>query len=197
MPYLETYISDVWIREPIIHNDVRGSFFEVFNGPELANTLGVEFQIHQVNQSVSRKGVLRGIHLTIGSHGQAKHVSCTQGVIIDFAIDLRLESQTFGLILSQELSASNGRSLLIGPGIGHAFLAVSDSATVNYLCDTDFKPELDVQVSGFDPQFVDAIKHEGSKFGVDSYILSVQDESAMSFSEFSNSGFQLPTRKFA
>lgn len=143
MPFQPTEIDGVFLFKPRIFEDQRGIFFESFRPDSVQQETGYEFQVAQVNNSVSARGVLRGIHFKENPPGQAKFVSVNRGSIIDVVIDLRKSSPTFKKWQILELSAKNRHSLLIGKGIGHGFLAISDDTAVSYLCDTVFQPELE------------------------------------------------------
>ena len=143
MPYEKTEIEGVFLFKPKVFEDDRGHFFESFRRDVTHEETGLDFKVAQVNNSLSNKGVIRGIHFKHYPPGQTKFVSVSSGAIIDVAIDLRKSSSTFGKWQAFELSAENKSSLLLGYGIGHAFLAVHDHTQVNYLCDSVFEPELE------------------------------------------------------
>jgi len=142
MPFQETQIEGVKLFVPRVFEDERGLFYESFRHDE-ALAAGFNFNVAQVNNSVSHKGVLRGIHFKQNPPGQQKFVSVPHGAIYDAVIDLRKSSPTFGNWQGFELNDRNRHSLLIGNGIGHAFLSLEDNTAVNYLCDTVFEPSLE------------------------------------------------------
>ena len=147
MPYERAEIEGVFLFKPKVIVDPRGNFFESFRQDVTFQETGFDFKVAQVNNSLSAKGVLRGIHFKHYPPGQAKFVSVTAGAVIDVAIDLRRSSPTFGKWQAFELSAENKHSLLLGYGIGHAFLALEDNTKVIYLCDSVFEPELDYGIN--------------------------------------------------
>lgn len=147
MGFSKTDIDGVYLFEPKVFQDERGSFHETFRRDKALEETSVDFEVAQVNTSVSNKGVLRGIHFKKYPPGQAKFVSIHQGSIIDVAIDLRKSSATFGEYLAFELSAENNKSLLLGYGIGHAFLSLKDNTRVSYLCDSVFEPEIEFGIN--------------------------------------------------
>jgi dTDP-4-dehydrorhamnose 3,5-epimerase len=104
-----------------------------------------------MNCSQSNKGVLRGIHYSIAETGQAKWVSCLNGEIEDYVIDLRLKSPTFGKWKSTTLSAENGLSLIIPTGFGHAFESRSGSCVVSYALTSLYDPTTEMTISPADP----------------------------------------------
>jgi len=121
---------------PTVHRDQRGSFFESWNARTFAAALGVgeaEAPLFlQDNQSLSRCGVLRGLHYQLPPVPQGKLVRCVVGVVFDVAVDIRRSSPTFGQSVGVHLSAANHRMLWVPPGFAHGFLALSDGAEVLY-----------------------------------------------------------------
>ena len=130
-----TPIEGLYIIEPAIHGDSRGYFMETYNQRDMAETgLGMAFV--QDNQSMSTKGVLRGLHYQI-DHPQGKLVRVIKGCVFDVAVDLRKGSKTYGKWYGLELSAENKKQFYISPGFAHGFLVLSDTAEFCYKC-TDF-----------------------------------------------------------
>ncbi len=144
-------IDGAWAFTPRIHADSRGSFLEWFQAGELADVLGFPMDIAQANCSVSRRGVLRGIHFADVPPGQAKYVSCISGAILDVAVDLRVGSPGFGRWEAVRLDEESRRALLLSEGLGHAFMALTGSATVVYLCSTPYAPGREHGVHPLDP----------------------------------------------
>ena len=141
-------ISEVILIEPQVHRDGRGHFLEVYK-QSAYDALGVCFV--QENQSVSRRGVLRGIHFQKAPKEQGKVVRATDGEILDVAVDLRTSSPTFAQHVALVLSAENHRMLYVPPGFGHAFYVLSNSATVIYLTTEEYDPQLDAGILWSDP----------------------------------------------
>ena len=129
----------------------RGSFLELFRGGEFLATLGYRLEVAQANCSVSRRGVIRGIHFADVPPGQAKYVSCLSGAILDVVVDLRTGSPGYRRWEAVRLDDENRRSLFISEGLGHAFTALSDAATVVYLCSTPYAPDREHGVHPLDP----------------------------------------------
>lgn len=150
MPFEPMGISGAFIFTPVRHEDERGRFQEMFKISTLAVECGIGFDVKQVNQSVSAKGVVRGIHFAAHPQGQAKYVSCSAGRVWDVVVDIRVGSPTFGRWESVELSSENGKSVLIMQGLGHAFLALDDGAVVNYLCSEEYDPQSERQIHPLD-----------------------------------------------
>jgi dTDP-4-dehydrorhamnose 3,5-epimerase len=144
-------IEGAWMFTPQVHRDDRGSFLETFRGDEFAAALGYRLDVAQVNCSVSRRGVLRGIHYADVPPGQAKYVCCLSGAVVDVVVDLRAGSQSFGKWEAVRLDDSSRRAVFLAEGLGHGFMAVSDQATVTYLCSTPYAPGREHGVNPLDP----------------------------------------------
>ena len=170
-------IKGAWIHTPIRHNDERGHFEEQFKISQIESELGRSFVVKQVNQSVSNKGVIRGIHYTESPEGQAKYVSCPKGEIWDVVVDLRKDSPTYGQWDAVELSAENGLSVFISEGLGHAFLSLQDGSIANYLCTSEYAPGADRTFNALSERL--AITFEDS--GITEFVLSVKDSQAAFF----------------
>ena len=181
MPLKEMKIQGAWVNTPIRHGDNRGYFQEQFRLSGIIKELGRSFSVAQVNQSVSNKGVIRGIHWTDGSEGQAKYVSCPFGALWDVVVDLRKDSPTFGTWDAEIISAENGRSVLISEGLGHAFLALEDNSVANYLCSSEFNPGFDRVINPLDEMLSIGFSEEAKKFGISDFILSDKDASGEKF----------------
>lgn len=176
--YSEKKIEGVWLFEPRLFTDERGTFHEVFRYSAIAKLLGSNFDVQQVNQSTSKKGVVRGIHVTEGSAGQAKYVSCVNGAILDIVVDLRVGTPSFGTWDYEILSAQNKKVMVIPIGVGHAFVALEDGSTVNYLCSSEFNPELDKTYNIFDPTFGIDLTRIQAEYSIDKFLLSEKDSNA-------------------
>lgn len=144
-------IEGAWVFTPKVHCDDRGSFLESFRGDEVAADLGYRLDVTQANCSVSRRGVIRGLHFADVPPGQAKYVSCVRGAIIDVVVDLRVGSSTFGAWEAVQLDDQNRRSVFIAVGLGHAFMALTDECTVIYLCSTPYAPGREHGIDPLDP----------------------------------------------
>lgn len=184
MAYRAEMINGVWMFEPKEFVDSRGSFSEVFRRDEIFETTGLDFVPAQANKSISHKGVLRGIHFMKSPPGQAKYIWVNRGAIYDVAIDMRISSPTFGKSFVSELSETNRRSLLLGYGIGHAFLSLEDNTNVSYLCDRKYDPDLEMSISPFGAGIDWAAL--GKPSNITKFILSEKDLSAPEIGEFAN-----------
>ncbi len=126
-----TKIPEVFIIEPKVFGDDRGWFFESFNEKDFSAAVGHSVTFVQDNHSLSKKGVLRGIHYQM-EHTQGKLVRVIHGAVFDVAVDLRQSSKTFGQSVHVELSAHNKKQLWIPPGFAHGFLVLSETAEFLY-----------------------------------------------------------------
>jgi dTDP-4-dehydrorhamnose 3,5-epimerase len=144
-------IEGAWVYTPQVHTDDRGSFAEAFRGAEFAADLGYQLDVAQANCSVSRRGVIRGIHYADVPPGQAKYVTCMSGAILDVVVDLRADSPSFGKWEAVRLEAAARTAVFIGEGLGHAFMALTDDATALYLCSTPYAPGREHGVHPLDP----------------------------------------------
>jgi dTDP-4-dehydrorhamnose 3,5-epimerase len=125
---------------------------ETFRGAEFAAALGYELAVGQVNCSVSRRGVIRGIHYADVPPGQAKYVTCISGAALDVVVDLRVGSPGFGRWEAVYLDDKDRRAVFLAEGLGHGFMALSDQATVVYLCSTPYAPGREHGVHPLDPE---------------------------------------------
>jgi dTDP-4-dehydrorhamnose 3,5-epimerase len=133
------------------HGDDRGRFWESFRSDEVERAVGRPFPVAQANTSVSRRGVLRGIHFADVPAGQGKYISVSQGRIWDVVVDLRVGSPRFGRWDAVELGEQEPRAVLIPEGCGHGFLALEDDTAVTYLLTDIYRPGREHEVHPFDP----------------------------------------------
>lgn len=126
-------IEGLCLITPSLHKDPRGYFMESYNQKDFLE-YGIDYQFVQDNQSMSKFGVLRGLHYQI-RFSQAKLVRVLYGTVFDVAVDLRPKSLTFGKWFGVELSSDNLKQLLIPKGFAHGFLVMSDLAVFSYKCD--------------------------------------------------------------
>ena len=128
-------IEGLYIIEPAVHGDARGYFMETYNLRDMQEA-GLNMNFVQDNQSMSVKGVLRGLHYQ-KQYPQGKLVRAIRGRVFDVAVDLRTDSATYGKWYGVELSAENKKQFYISEGFAHGFLVLSDEAEFCYKC-TDF-----------------------------------------------------------
>ena len=140
MNITKTDIQGLIIIEPQIFKDSRGCFFESWNAKKFKQ-LGISEDFVQDNQSVSSKGVLRGLHFQNPPYAQAKLVRVLKGSVLDIAVDLRKNSPTYGKHVSVILSEQNNKSFFIPKGFAHGFLSLEDNTVFNYKCSDYYNKE--------------------------------------------------------
>src|SRR6516225_2602889 len=146
-----TSIGGAWTFTPALHRDDRGYFLEWFQAGELSGPLGYRPEVAQGNCSVSRRGVIRGVHFSSVPPGQAKYVTCVSGEVLDVIVDVRVGSPSYGRWEAVHLDDTSRRAVYLSEGLGHAFTAVSEEATVIYLCSTPYSPGREHGVHPLDP----------------------------------------------
>ena len=151
MNFIKTDIEGVFIIEPKVFEDARGYFFESYNEVEFKKA-GITNNFVQDNQSKSVYGVIRGLHCQLGEHAQAKLVRVLEGKVLDVAVDIRKNSQTFGKYVAVELSAENKRQLFIPRGFLHGFSVLSETAVFAYKCDNIYCKEAEFGIRYDDPE---------------------------------------------
>ncbi len=178
--YEELNIKGVWLITPDKYGDSRGYFSETFHLDEFHERTNTPFFI-QDNESLSQKGVLRGMHLQT-SYPQSKLVRCVLGRIVDVAVDLRPNSPTFGDFEMVELSNENNQQLYIPKGFAHGFCVLSDMAIVNYKVDDIYSPESECSISPFDEELALPWGEWGVK--EEQVLLSEKDKKGISLAEY-------------
>jgi len=136
----KTYIQDLVITTPSVFEDPRGYFFEAYNQAKFLEN-GINYQFIQDNQSFSKRGVIRGLHLQINPFAQAKLIRVLEGEILDVAVDFRRDSTTYGQHFSVVLSAENKKQLMVPHGFAHGFSVLSETASVLYKVDQVYHKE--------------------------------------------------------
>ena len=134
-----------------MHSDARGVFQEAYNKQTLLE-LGIDTVMVQDNQSVSQRGVLRGMHLQRKPHAMAKLVRVSHGSIQDIIVDCRPDSASYGKHLSVILTAKQGNQLFVPRGCAHGFLALEDNTVVNYKCDNYYAPQSEAGFNALSPE---------------------------------------------
>lgn len=145
-------LAGAWLIEPKVLRDARGSFIEVFRESVLHESSGRSLQIAQVSCSVSRRGVVRGVHYTDLRAGQDKYVTCIYGAALDVVVDLRVGSPTYGQWEAYQLDDVSHRAAYITAGLGHGFAVLSEEATLVYLCSSEYLSGQERCVSPFDTE---------------------------------------------
>lgn len=140
MQIRELSIAGAFEVTPRQFPDDRGVFWEWYRFDALAEAVGHPIELKQGNGSVSKRGVVRGIHFADVPPSQAKYVQVLSGAILDYVIDIRVGSPTFGQWEAVRLDTVDRRALYIAEGLGHAFVALEDNTTVTYLVTETFSP---------------------------------------------------------
>lgn len=167
----ETPLPGVLILAPHRFGDARGWFMETYSAPRMTEA-GIAVEWVQDNHSFSAaKGTLRGLHYQAPPRAQDKLVRCSRGAILDVAVDFRDGSPTFGKWVSVELTAGNGRQLLVPKGFLHGFVTLTDDTEVQYKCSDTYAPDRDGAVRWDDPRI-------GIDWGVTAPVLSDKDAKA-------------------
>ena len=183
----ETAIPGAVVVTPTQFPDDRGTFLEWFRFEPLEEALGRRFDLRQANLSVSRRGVLRGLHLAAVPPGQAKYVTAVTGAAIDYFVDVRVGSPTFGRWDSVRLDTVDRRAVFLAEGLAHAFVALEDDTTVSYLVNDVYRPGAEFGLDPLDPQIGLALP-----FPVEELVLSPKDAAAPSLAQAEADGL-LPT----
>lgn len=187
MQIRELSIPDAYEITPIKRGDDRGVFLEWYRHDLLEEAVGHSLDLRQANTSVSKKGVVRGVHFADIPPGQAKYVTAMYGAVLDFVVDIRVGSPTFGHWDSVLLDGEDRRAIYLGEGLGHAFVALTDEATVSYLVSDTYNAAREHGIDPTDPSI-------GLVFPSDigDLLLSPKDTDAPTLAEAADRGL-LPT----
>src|SRR3954451_10314049 len=175
-----TAVPDAVVLTPRQHGDDRGLFLEWFRFEQLEGA-GHQFRLAQANASVSRAGVVRGIHYADVPPGQAKYVTCVRGAVLDVVVDLRAGSPTFGAWDAVLLDDADRRVLYLAEGLGHGFCALEPDSTVVYLCNDVHRPGSEHGVHPLDPEL-------GIAWPTEAPVLSPKDAAAPTLAQARASG---------
>lgn len=181
MNIIETALPGVLILEPRRFGDERGWFMESWNRETLSG-YGIEIDFVQDNHSYSgARGTVRGLHYQAPPHAQAKLVRVAQGMVRDVAVDVRRGSTTYGHHVVVDLSAENGRQLLVPEGFLHGFATLTPKVELLYKCSAVYAPECDGAVAWDDPDL-------GIDWGIDpaTATLSEKDRAAQRFADWTS-----------
>ena len=174
-------IEGAWEITPQLHGDPRGLFTEWYRFDHLAEAVGHPLDLRQANLSVSAAGVVRGVHFADVPPGQAKYVTCVRGAVLDVVVDLRVGSPTFGRWEGVRLDDTDRAAVYLSEGLGHGFCALSDDATLAYLCSTTYNPTGEHGIHPLDPDLA-------IDWPADAPQLSAKDEQAPTLAEALASG---------
>lgn len=183
MDIRELAVPGAYEITPILRGDDRGVFLEWYRFDRLAEFVGHPLDLRQANTSVSRRGVVRGIHFADVPPGQAKYVTATRGAVLDFAVDIRVGSPTFGRWDAVRLDDIDRKAIYLGEGLGHAFVALTDDATVSYLVSDTYNPGAEHGIDPTDPVV-------GLEFPAEAgpLLLSPKDQEAPTLAEARDAG---------
>jgi len=151
MRIIRTKLEGCFILEPSVYEDDRGHFFESFNTKLFNKSTNLNIDFVQDNQSLSKFGVIRGLHFQKGDHAQAKLIRVLYGEILDVAVDLRTNSSTYGQHESIKLSSENRKQFFLPKGFAHGFSVLSKSAEVMYKCDNFYDKKSESGIIYNDP----------------------------------------------
>jgi len=168
---------------PDLHGDQRGTFLEWYRYDELSRAVGHPLTLRQANLSVSVAGVVRGIHFAMVPPGQAKYFTVPVGSLIDYVVDLRVGSPTFGEWTSLQVDDVERRAVYLAEGLGHAVYIKDGGATINYLTSEVFNPTRELTVHPLDPDIGLVFPDSG-----EAPILSERDAAAPSLAELADAG---------
>ncbi len=172
-----TPIKDLMLITPNVFTDNRGYFMETYNQKRLEKVIKTTFV--QDNESLSQKGVLRGLHFQIPPFAQSKLVRVIFGSILDVAIDIRKDSETYGKHFKHVLSAENRKQLYIPAGFAHGFLSLENNTILNYKCSDFYHKKSEASLLWNDEDL-------DINWGITDPILAEKDKLAEKFSTFEN-----------
>jgi len=181
MKFEKTGIEGAWVVHSELFDDSRGTFREWFKYSENLTVTGSNFNVAQSNFSKSNMGVIRGIHYSLNPNGQWKWVTCLAGSIFDVILDIRPNSPTFGKIESFDLSAEDGKGILIQANLGHSFQSRIDNTIVVYNITSEYDPKFEFEINPLDPEL-------RIQWPISPIIMSKKDESAPTLIELKESG---------
>jgi dTDP-4-dehydrorhamnose 3,5-epimerase len=176
MQLQKTKMKDLVIIHPDVFPDERGYFFESFH-KEKFRELGIEADFMQDNESMSMKGVLRGLHFQLPPFSQGKLVRVVRGSVLDVAVDLRKNSPTFGQWESFTISADNKLMAFVPAGFAHGFLVLEDYTIFQYKCTNYYNRESESGIIWNDPDL-------NIDWGIDNPVVSEKDLKGLYFKDF-------------
>jgi dTDP-4-dehydrorhamnose 3,5-epimerase len=182
MDVLARSIQGSLVITPRQFPDERGLFLESFRGDRLAEAVGHRLDVIQANVSVSSRGTLRGVHFADVPPSQAKYITALSGSFLDFVIDIRVGSPTFGQWQSALLDTVDRRAIYLAEGLGHAICALEDDSSVMYLCSATYNPAREHAINPLDPE-IGLTLPEGL-----APVLSAKDAAAPSLSQAAAQG---------
>ncbi|WP_431279725.1 dTDP-4-dehydrorhamnose 3,5-epimerase family protein [Leifsonia poae] len=187
MQIRELAIPDAYEITPKQHADDRGLFLEWYRFDRLEETVGHSLSLRQGNTSVSKRGSVRGIHFADIPPSQAKYVTAPYGAVLDFVIDIRVGSPTYGKWDSVLLDDKDRRAIYVAEGLGHCFVALTENATVSYLVSDVYNPTAEHGINPLDEEIALVFPAEAGDL-----LLSPKDTDAPGLAEAAAAGL-LPT----
>ena len=180
---IETEIKDLIIIKPKVFEDSRGFFLESYNYNDFKE-LGINNIFVQDNHSKSSKGVLRGMHLQKNDDAQAKLVRVLKGAVLDIAVDLRKDSETFGKYVAVRLDDKNKLMFFLPRGFAHGFLTLEDDTEYFYICDNFYAPQSEDGIIWNDEDL--KINWNFNEYGIkiEDLIISEKDKKNKSFKQY-------------
>ncbi|MBO4528131.1 MAG: dTDP-4-dehydrorhamnose 3,5-epimerase [Victivallales bacterium] len=170
-----TEIEGIVIVEPQVFGDSRGYFMETYQKEKYA-AAGIDVTFVQDNESMSRYGVVRGLHYQAEPYAQAKLIRVVSGRVLDVAVDIRKNSPTYGKVFTLELSSENKLQLFLPHGIAHGFAVLSETAIFTYKCDNFYAPQYEHTIRYDDP-----ILNIDWRIPIDQRIISDKDKKGIPF----------------
>lgn len=178
MTIIAEEISGVKLIQPRIFEDSRGYFFESYNANQFTD-VGIPTHFVQDNQSLSHRGVLRGLHFQHPPMAQGKLVRVIKGAVLDVAVDIRKGAPTYGQHVSYELNETNKHMLWIPPGFAHGFCTLQDHTIFSYKCTEFYDPKSESGIMWNDTDL-------GVDWNMDHPILSEKDTKNLDFKNFTS-----------
>jgi dTDP-4-dehydrorhamnose 3,5-epimerase len=167
MEVIKTPLEGLLVIEPKVFKDHRGYFYESYNA-EAFKQAGVDAVFVQDNQSLSQKGILRGLHFQAPPHAQGKLVRVIKGAVLDVVVDIRKNSPTYGQHFSIELTEENFKMFWIPPGFAHGFVTLEDHTIFSYKCTDVYNKAAEGGLLWNDPEL-------GINWGIEQPVLSEKD----------------------
>jgi dTDP-4-dehydrorhamnose 3,5-epimerase len=178
MKIIPTNLKGLFVIQPNVFEDNRGYFFESYN-KEVFSKHGILTEFVQDNQSLSQKGVLRGLHFQNPPHGQVKLVRVITGSVLDVVVDIRRNSPTYGKYFSEVLSSVHKNMLYVPVGFAHGFLVLEDNTIFSYKCSDTYHKESEESILWNDSGL-------NINWGILNPSLSEKDKVAQSFKGFNS-----------
>lgn len=178
MKIIQTGIKDLVVIQPAVFEDPRGYFFESYNKEAFIKN-GIDAEFVQDNQSLSQKGVLRGLHFQNPPFAQGKLVRVITGSVLDVAVDIRKNSPTYGKYFAEELTAQKNNMMFVPAGFAHGFVVLEDNTIFSYKCSNVYNKAAEDSILWCDPDL-------NINWGVADPLLSEKDKAAKRFKDFSS-----------